>query len=53
MISIEEKGTTISFSGVGAHHQNGIAEKRIVDSVQQVEFHQYKTNIILDVQPMF
>jgi transposase InsO family protein len=27
--SIEEKGQTISFCGVGAHHQNGIAEKRI------------------------
>jgi transposase InsO family protein len=31
MNSIEEKGQTISFSGVGAHHQNGIAEKRIGD----------------------
>ena len=31
MKSIEEKGQTISFSGVGAHHQNGIAEKRIRD----------------------
>jgi transposase InsO family protein len=29
--SIEEKGQTISFCGVGAHHQNGIAEKRIGD----------------------
>jgi transposase InsO family protein len=28
---IEEKGQTISFCGVGAHHQNGIAEKRIGD----------------------
>jgi transposase InsO family protein len=27
--SIEDSGQTISFSGVGAHHQNGIAEKRI------------------------
>jgi hypothetical protein len=29
--SIEEKGQTISFCGVGAHHQNGITEKRIGD----------------------
>ncbi len=29
--SIEEKGQTISFCGIGAHHQNGIAEKRIGD----------------------
>jgi len=29
--SIEKKNQTISFSGVGAHHQNGIAEKRIGD----------------------
>jgi transposase InsO family protein len=29
--SIEDKGQTISFCGVGAHHQNGIAEKRIGD----------------------
>jgi hypothetical protein len=29
--SIEDKGHTISFCGVGTHHQNGIAEKRIVD----------------------
>jgi hypothetical protein len=29
--SIENKGQTISFCGVGAHHQNGIAEKRIGD----------------------
>jgi transposase InsO family protein len=29
--SIQEKGQTISFCGVGAHHQNGIAEKRIGD----------------------
>jgi hypothetical protein len=29
--SIEEKGQTISFCGVGAHHQNGIAVKRIGD----------------------
>jgi len=28
---IEEKGQTISFCGVGAHHQNGIAEKKIGD----------------------
>ncbi len=28
---IEEKGQTISYCGVGAHHQNGIAEKRIRD----------------------
>ena len=27
MKDIEEKGQTISFCGVGAHHQNGIAEK--------------------------
>jgi hypothetical protein len=25
--SIEDKRQTISFCGVGAHHQNGIAEK--------------------------
>jgi hypothetical protein len=31
MKSIEEENQTISFSGVGAHHQNGIAEKRIGD----------------------
>jgi transposase InsO family protein len=29
--SIEDKGQTISFCGVGTHHQNGIAEKRIGD----------------------
>jgi hypothetical protein len=29
MNSIEEKGQNISFSGMGAHHQNGIAEKRM------------------------
>ena len=29
MKSIEDSWQTISFSGVGAHHQNGIAEKRI------------------------
>jgi hypothetical protein len=29
--SIEDKVQTISFCGVGAHHQNGIAEKRIGD----------------------
>jgi hypothetical protein len=29
MEDIEKKGQTISFAGVGAHHQNGIAEKRI------------------------
>jgi hypothetical protein len=29
--SIENKGQTTSFCGVGAHHQNGIAEKRIGD----------------------
>ena len=29
MKNIEEKEQTISFSGVGAHYQNGIAEKRI------------------------
>jgi len=29
--SIKNKGQTISFCGVGAHHQNGIAEKRIGD----------------------
>ena len=29
--SIQENHQTISFSGVGAHHQNGIAEKRIGD----------------------
>ena len=28
---IEEEGQTISYCGVGAHHQNGIAEKRIGD----------------------
>ena len=31
MTDIEKKGQTISFAGVGAHHQNGIAEKRIGD----------------------
>jgi transposase InsO family protein len=31
MKSIKRKNQTISFSGVGAHHQNGIAEKRIGD----------------------
>jgi hypothetical protein len=31
MRSIEEKGQTITFCGVGAHHQNGKAEKRIED----------------------
>ncbi len=31
MKSIEEKGQTITFCGVGAHHQNGKAEKRIGD----------------------
>ncbi len=29
MKNIEEKEQTISFSGVQAHYQNGIAEKRI------------------------
>jgi hypothetical protein len=29
--SIEDKGQTKSFCGVGAHHQNGIAEKRLGD----------------------
>jgi len=31
MKSIEDSGQSISFSGVGAHHQSGIAEKRIGD----------------------
>jgi hypothetical protein len=31
MTSIEKNKQTISFSGVGAHHQNGVAEKRIGD----------------------
>jgi hypothetical protein len=31
MNEIEEQGKSISFIGVGAHHQNGIAEKRIGD----------------------
>ena len=31
MRSVEQNGQSISFSGVGAHHQNGIAEKRIGD----------------------
>jgi hypothetical protein len=31
MNSIEKNKQTISFSGVGAHHQNGVAEKRIGD----------------------
>jgi len=31
MKSIERNNQTISFSGVGAHHQNGIEEKRIGD----------------------
>jgi hypothetical protein len=30
-LNIEEKGQTINYCGVGAHHQNGIAEKRIGD----------------------
>ncbi len=34
MKSIEDKGQTISFSGVGADNQNGIAEKRIGDLCQ-------------------
>jgi len=31
MKEIEDQGQSISFIGVGAHHQNGIAEKRIGD----------------------
>jgi transposase InsO family protein len=31
MEDIAKKGQTTSFAGVGAHHQNGIAEKRIGD----------------------
>jgi hypothetical protein len=31
MTSIEKSKQSISFSGVGAHHQNGVAEKRIGD----------------------
>jgi transposase InsO family protein len=31
MRAVEQNGQSISFSGVGAHHQNGIAEKRIGD----------------------
>jgi len=31
MKSVEDERQTISFCGVGAHHQNGIAEKRIGD----------------------
>jgi hypothetical protein len=31
MTSIEKNKQTISFTGVGAHHQNGVAEKRIED----------------------
>ena len=31
MQSIQDNKQTISFAGVGAHHQNGIAEKRIGD----------------------
>jgi transposase InsO family protein len=31
MKTVEDSGQTISFSGVGAHHQNGISEKRIGD----------------------
>ncbi len=29
--ALEKAGQTISYAGVGAHHQNGIAEKRIGD----------------------
>ena len=32
---VKEKGQTISFCGVGAHHQNGKVEKRIRDIVEQ------------------
>ena len=32
---VTEKGQTISFCGVGAHHQNGKVEKRIRDIVEQ------------------
>ena len=32
---VKEKGQTISFCGVGAHHQNGKVEKRIQDIVEQ------------------
>jgi hypothetical protein len=31
MKEIEEQGQRISFIGLGAHHQNGIVEKRIGD----------------------
>jgi transposase InsO family protein len=31
MRAVEQNNQTISFAGVGAHHQNGIAEKRIGD----------------------
>ncbi len=29
--ALHQRGQTITFTGVGAHHQNGIAEKRIGD----------------------
>ena len=32
---VKEKGQTISFCGVGAHHQNGKVEKRIRDTMEQ------------------
>jgi hypothetical protein len=44
MKSIEDSGQTISFSGVGAHHQNGIAEKRIGDLQRRA------TTLLLHVQ---
>jgi hypothetical protein len=42
---ISNKGQTISFSGVGAHHQNGVAERRIrdlQDSARAMLIHAYR-----------
>jgi GAG-pre-integrase domain len=43
--NINCKGQTISFSGVGAHHQNGVAERRIrdlQDSARAMMIHAYQ-----------
>jgi hypothetical protein len=37
--SIEDKGQTINFCGVGAHHQNGIAERRIGEQLHFYYMH--------------
>jgi hypothetical protein len=42
---INSKGQAISFSGVGAHHQNGVAERRIrdlQDSARAMLIHAYR-----------